>query len=158
MGLNEEFEGEEELRGDIAEELSQQPKHRKLAFALLSAVRMAAMRHLSDSWEPIVMEVGRQFIKILEEAEREEIQELEDALRMAREYGLIGDFDVENGHAELEDVLETLGWQERSEEGKDVCAVIKGVILEGLRREGLEVVKLEEDVHDSSVTFRWETR
>ncbi|WP_456435269.1 hypothetical protein [Methanopyrus sp.] len=47
-----------ELREDIAEELKFQPKDRKLAFALLSASRTAALRHMGESW--IIMEAGRQ--------------------------------------------------------------------------------------------------
>ncbi len=152
------FEGEEELRADVSEELAEQPEHRKLAFALLSALRMAALEHLSDSWEPIVMEVGRQFLKILEETEGKKVECLEDALSLIRQYDLIGDFEVEDGRVELEDVLETLGWQERTDRGEDACVVTKGVVLEGLRREGLDVVKLEEEVDGTTVTFRWETR
>ena len=152
------FEGLKELRADVSEELAQQPEHRKLAFALLSALRMAALEHLRDSWEPIVMEVGRQFLKILEKTEDKEVECLEDALSLAKKYGLIGDFKVKAGRVEMEDVLETLGWQERTDHGESACVVIKGVVLEGLRREGLDVVRLEEDVAGATVTFRWETR
>jgi len=151
-------EGMEKLREDIAEELKAQPKHRKLAFALLSAFRTAALRHLGESWEPIVMEAGRQFLKIIEIAEGREIEGLEDALSIAVEYGLIGGFELDENSVTLEGVLESLGWDKRTSRGEEVCIVTKGIVLEGLRREGLDVVELEEDLDGDRATFRWRTR
>ncbi|WP_158295956.1 hypothetical protein [Methanopyrus kandleri] len=150
-----------ELRESIAEELKSQPKHRKLAFALLSSFRTAALRHLGESWEPIIMEASRQFlkiIKIIEIAEGREIEGLEDALSVAVEYGLIGGFELDEDSVTLEGVLESLGWDERTCRGKAACIVTKGIVLEGLRREGLDVVELEEDLDGDRATFRWRTR
>ncbi|WP_456454377.1 hypothetical protein [Methanopyrus sp.] len=148
----------EELCEDIAEELKSQPKDRKLAFALLSAFRTAALRHVGESWEPIIMEAGRQFLKIVEIAEGKEIQSAEDALNVAAEYGLISGFEMDEGSVTLEGVLESLGWGERTRRGEEVCVMTKGIVLEGLRREGLDVVELKEDSDGDSVTFRWKVR
>ncbi|WP_457614448.1 hypothetical protein [Methanopyrus sp.] len=142
---------------NIAEELKTQPKHRKLAFALLGAFRTAALRYLGDSWEPILLEVGKQFLKIIE-AKGTEINSIEDALNIAVKYGLIDDFEVNDGSVTLEGVLETLGWRELADQGQDVCIVTKGIVLEGLRREGLDVIELEESIDEDRVTFQWKTR
>ncbi|WP_148689157.1 hypothetical protein [Methanopyrus sp. SNP6] len=146
------------MREDIAEELKFQPKDRKLAFALLSAFRTAALRHMGESWEPIIMEAGRQFLKIVEIAEGKEIESIEDALNVAAEYGLISGFEMDEDSVTLEGVLESLGWDERTRRGEAACVMTKGIVLEGLRREGLDVVELEEDPDGYSVTFRWKTR
>ncbi|WP_456482301.1 hypothetical protein [Methanopyrus sp.] len=146
------------MREDIAEELKSQPKHRKLAFALLSAFRTAALIHIGGSWEPVVMEAGRQFLKIVEIAEGRKIECLEDALSIAMEYGLISGFELDEDSVTLEGVLESLGWDERTRCGEEVCIVTKGIVLEGLRREGLDVVELEEVLDGDRATFRWKTR
>ncbi|WP_456435270.1 hypothetical protein [Methanopyrus sp.] len=55
-------------------------------------------------------------------------------------------------------MLESLGWDERTRRGEAACVMTKGIVLEGLRREGLDVVELDEDPDGDSVTFRWKTR
>ncbi|WP_457619371.1 hypothetical protein [Methanopyrus sp.] len=158
MARNTGSRGMTKLHENIAEELKAQPKHRKLAFALLGAFRTAALRYLGDSWEPILLEVGKQFLQIIETAEGKEINSIEDALNIAVKYGLIDDFEVNGGSVTLEGVLEALGWGEWADQGQNACIVTKGIVLEGLRREGLDVVELEESVDGDRVTFQWKTR
>ncbi len=142
----------EVIRNDVIKEM---PDDSKTSFILLSSARMAAIRHLGEAWEPLMMEVGAQVVRIMKVIDGLP-ENLEGALEVGRRLGLYTGYSVEDSSVRLTNCLEVLGWEHADVEAR--CTVTKGLVLEGLRMEGRDVVELEEEVDGTDVMFRWEER